>query len=150
MNPIQLKLEQVYKEYLEYKNFVEADKRTLDEIRADVAKKINVEDDDNMEAIFDEHGVNRIMQEELIKQKQKFYNYYYAYESLAEIPEYMTEEIKQIDFKQMFLVKNGKKEIVDKDYYDLTKKQFIEAVKQQKIEFEKQKAEYDKMLKSQE
>ncbi len=132
MNEIQLKLEQVYKEYIEYKNFVELDNRTKEEIMTDIAKKTIGENVDYGTILFEDYGIYKLERDDFNKIALKLYNYYYAFESFAEIPEYIAEEVKKINVRQMFLVKNGKKEIIDKEYFDLTKKQFLAAIEEQK------------------
>lgn len=132
MNEIQLKLEHVYKEYIEYKNFVELDNRTKEEIMTDIAKKTIGENVDYGTILFEDYGIYKLERDDFNKIALKLYNYYYAFESFAEIPEYIAEEVKKINVRQMFLVKNGKKEIIDKEYFDLTKKQFLAAIEEQK------------------
>jgi hypothetical protein len=49
---------------------------------------------------------------------------------MVEVPEEIKKEAEKLDVKSLFTIKNGKKEIVDKELYNSYKNQFIEVNKQ--------------------
>jgi hypothetical protein len=131
MNPIQTKLEQVFKEYIEFRDYVESNKKPAEEIRKEIAEKVtSIEDDSYLDIMFKEYGERQLEAIDLNQMSTRLYYYYNAYKDLVEVPEEIKTEAEKIDIKFLFAIKNGKREIADKELYNSLKTQFVEANKE--------------------
>lgn len=127
MNPIQLKLEQVFKEYIAFKDIIESDKRTLDDLRKEVAQK-TLSGEDEIKASFEIFGEKELKSRDFRQIGIKLYYFCEALKDLVEIPQQILDVFEKIEVKQTFALVNSNLEIADKEFYDLTKKQFTDAV----------------------
>lgn len=126
MNPMQTKLEQAYKEYLEYKQYTEREAKPKDDLRTLVAERV-IAGEDNLDVMFEIFGEKQLEQIDLNLLGITLSNYYQAYKDLTEIPAEIKEKAEKLQLKYLFAVKNGKRETVDKDLYKIYKEQFIQA-----------------------
>ena len=129
MNQIQNTLEQVYKEYITFKEYTENNKKTKEQLREEVTKKI-MNGADPLEAFYDITIDKQIELSEQDKLATRLRHYYDAYKDLVEVPEYIIKELENLQIKYIFTVKNNKRETVEKELYDEHKKQFLEVNKQ--------------------
>lgn len=126
MNPMQTKLEQAYKEYLEYKNYTDKSFTPIEEQRKEIAEKA-LKSGNELDVVFEVMGEKQLEHIDLNLLGITFRNVYDSYKDLTEIPAEIKEEAEKIQLKYLFAIKNGKRETVDTELYDLYKKQFLEA-----------------------
>lgn len=133
MSPMQIKLEQIFKEYLDCKLFLENETKKIDEKRKEIAEKTfglnNTEKE--TEIFFDLMGYLQPLNIDFIQLKTQLYHYYNAYKDFVEIPEELKKELENYDIRYTFSIKNGEKEIVDKDLYEYYKNQQKEVARLQ-------------------
>ena len=130
MNQIQNTLEQVYKEYITFKEYTESNKKPIEDLRKEIAEKVIGNEDNILDIVFEIMGDKQLEMIDLNQLGVRLRNFYDAYKDLVEVPANIEEEAKKIDIKFLFAVKNNKRETVDKELYETYKKQFVEANKQ--------------------
>ena len=125
MNVMQTKLQQIYKEYTDLKNYIQEDNKNLEEAQKKAHNEaINFETLDEQSAhFFNEFGYRDLLRIDLEEIKKKLYYYIQAYDDLVEVPENIKTEIQDYKVKTVFAIIDGKKEIIDKELYDIYKKQ---------------------------
>lgn len=133
MNPIQLTLEQVFKEYIAFKDNIESDKRTIEDLRKEVAQKTLSGEKNQVDATFEVFGEKELKNLDFRQIGIKLHYYCEALKNIVEIPKEITEIVDKINIKQAFAVVNNKLEIADREFYDLTKKQFEDAIEANRI-----------------
>lgn len=126
MNLMQTKLEQAYKEYLEYKNYTEKSFTPIEEQRKEIAEKA-LKSGNELDVVFEVMGEKQLEHIDLNLLGITFRNVYDSYKDLVEVDPQIKEEAEKIQLKYLFAIKNGKRETVDTELYDLYKKQFLEA-----------------------
>jgi len=128
---MQTKLEQAFKEYIEFKYYVDNNKKSAEEIREEISKMVVKEGDENyLDIMFELYGEKQLETIDLNQLQTKLYHYYNLVKDMVEVPEEIKKEAEKLDVKSLFTIKNGKKEIVDKELYNSYKNQFIEVNKQ--------------------
>jgi hypothetical protein len=121
----QNKLEQLFKEYLELKNYIQEESKNIEALKKEVADKalelFTIEDKANL--YFETIGEKEILKIDFLELQKKLYYFYEAYKDLVEIPIEIVNEFIDYKIKGVFALKNGKKEIIDKELYNFYKKQ---------------------------
>lgn len=133
MNLMKNKLEQVFKEYIIFKEYVETNQKSQEELRTEVASIVaqsDNEDDSYLEVLFKNIGEKSLEAIDLNQLATRFRYYYEAYKDFIEIPQEIKTEAEKIQIKFLYSIQNGEKILVDKELYDNYKKQFLEANKQ--------------------
>ena len=130
MNQIQNTLEQVYKEYITFKEYTENNKKPIEDLRKEIAEKVIGNEENTLDIVFEIMGDKQLEMIDLNQLGVRLRNFYDAYKDMVEVPIFIEEEAKKIDIKFLFAVKNNKRETVDKELYETYKKQFVEANKQ--------------------
>ena len=130
MNQIQNTLEQVYKEYITFKEYTENNKKPIEDLRKEIAEKVIGNEENTLDIVFEIMGDKQLEIIDLNQLGVRLRNFYDAYKDLVEVPAIIEEEAKKIYIKFLFAVKNNKREIVDKELYETYKKQFVEVNKQ--------------------
>ena len=133
MNLMKNKLEQVFKEYIIFKEYVETNQKSQEELRTEVASIVaqaDNEDDSYLEVLFKNIGEKSLEAIDLNQLATRFRYYYDAYSDLIDIPQEIKTEAEKIQIKFLYSIQNGEKVLVDKELYDNYKKQFLEANKQ--------------------
>ena len=126
MNLMQNKLTQVYQEYLDYKNYAEKNKKTQEELRKQVTELVqDINDESYLETMFNIYGEKNLEYVDLEQLKVRLYHFYHAFKDIIEIPEEIKKEVENIDIKFIFTIKNGEKELIDKELYEKYKQEFI-------------------------
>lgn len=124
MNIIQNSLQQIYKEYIELKNYVQESEKNSAEKRKTLAEKsLNLSQEEQIDLVFETIGTINILKIDLVELQKKLYYAYINYKELVEIPEEIVEEIKDFKVKSVYTILNGKLEILDKELYEFYKKQ---------------------------
>lgn len=128
MNIMQTKLQQIYKEYLDLKNYIQEDNKNLEKVQKELHDKAleleNIED--KVGLYFDMLGSKEILKIDFLEAQKKLYYLVEAYDKLVEIPAEIKNEIQDYKVKTVFAIIDGKKEIIDKDLYNSYRKQNIE------------------------
>ena len=133
MNLMKNKLEQVFKEYIIFKEYVETNQKSQEELRTEVASIVaqaDNEDDSYLEVLFKNIGEKSLEAIDLNQLATRFKYYYEAYKDFIETPQEIKTEAEKIQIKFLYSIQNGEKVLVDKELYDTYKKQFLEANKQ--------------------
>lgn len=133
MNLMKNKLEQVFKEYIIFKEYVETNQKSQEELRTEVASIVaqaDNEDDSYLEVLFKNIGEKSLEAIDLNQLATRFKYYYEAYKDFIETPQEIKTEAEKIQIKFLYSIQNGEKILVDKELYDNYKKQFLEANKQ--------------------
>lgn len=133
MNLMKNKLEQVFKEYIIFKEYVETNQKSQEELRTEVASIVaqaDDEDDNYLEVLFKNIGEKSLEAIDLNQLATRFRYYYEAYKDFIETPQEIKTEAEKIQIKFLYSIQNGEKVLVDKELYDTYKKQFLEANKQ--------------------
>lgn len=133
MNLMKNKLEQVFKEYIIFKEYVETNQKSQEELRTEVVSIVaqaDNEDDSYLEILFKNIGEKSLEAIDLNQLATRFRYYYEAYKDFIEIPQEIKTEAEKIQIKFLYSIQNGEKVLVDKELYDNYKKQFLEANKQ--------------------
>jgi len=125
MNIIQNNLQQTFKDYVELKNHVQESEKNIIEERKKLAEKsLGLTEEEQIDLVFETIGVLNILKIDLLELQKKLYYAYLFYKDLIEIPEEISEEIKDFKLKSVFAIKNGKRETVDKELYEFYKQQY--------------------------
>ena len=133
MNLMKNKLEQVFKEYIIFKEYVETNQKSQEELRTEVASIVaqaDNEDDSYLEVLFKNIGEKSLEAIDLNQLATRFKYYYEAYKDFIETPQEIKTEAEKIQIKFLYSIQNGEKVLVYKELYDKYKKQFLEANKQ--------------------
>ena len=133
MNLMQSKLEQVFKEYIIFKEYIGTNQKSQEELRTEVASIVaqaDNEDDSYLEVLFKNIGEKSLEAIDLNQLATRFKYYYEAYKDFIETPQEIKTEAEKIQIKFLYSIQNGEKVLVDKELYDNYKKQFLEANKQ--------------------
>lgn len=130
---MQSKLEQVFKEYIVFKEYVESNKKSQEELRTEIANLVSnmdTEDEGYLEVMFKNIGEKNLEILDLNQLGARFRHYYDAYKDFIEIPQEIKTEAENINLKFLYTIKDGEKKIADQELYENYKKQFLEANKQ--------------------
>ena len=133
MSLMQSKLEQVFKEYIIFKEYVESNQKSQEELRTEIANLVSnmdTEDESYLEVMFKNLGEKNLEILDLNQLGARFRYYYDAYKDFIEVPDEIKTEAENINIKFLYTIKDGEKKIVDQELYEDYKKQFLEANKQ--------------------
>ena len=130
---MQSKLEQVFKEYIIFKEYVESNQKSQEELRTEIASLVSnmdTEDESYLEVMFKNLGEKNLEILDLNQLGARFRYYYDAYKDFIEIPQEIKTEAENINIKFLYTIQDGEKKIADQELYENYKKQFLEANKQ--------------------
>ena len=130
---MQSKLEQVFKEYIIFKEYVESNKKSQEELRTEIANLVSnmdTEDEGYLEVMFKNLGEKNLEILDLNQLGARFRYYYDAYKDFIEVPDEIKTEAENINIKFLYTIKDGEKKIADQELYENYKKQFLEANRQ--------------------
>ena len=133
MSLMQSKLEQVFKEYIIFKEYVESNQKSQEELRTEIANLVSnmdTEDESYLEVMFKNLGEKNLEILDLNQLGARFRYYYDSYKDFIEIPDEIKTEAENINIKFLYTIKDGEKKIADQELYENYKKQFLEANKQ--------------------
>ena len=130
---MQSKLEQVFKEYIIFKEYVESNQKSQEELRTEIASLVSnmdTEDESYLEVMFKNLGEKNLEILDLNQLGARFRYYYDAYKDFIEIPDEIKTEAEKINIKFVYTIQDGEKKIADQELYENYKKQFLEFNKQ--------------------
>ncbi len=130
---MQSKLEQVFKEYIIFKEYVESNQKSQEELRTEIANLVSnmdTEDESYLEVMFKNLGEKNLEILDLNQLGARFRYYYDAYKDFIEVPDEIKTEAENINIKFLYTIQDGEKKIADQELYENYKKQFLEANKQ--------------------
>ena len=133
MSLMQSKLEQVFKEYIIFKEYVESNQKSQEELRTEIANLVSnmdTEDEGYLEVMFKNLGEKNLEILDLNQLGARFRYYYDAYKDFIEVPDEIKTEAENINIKFLYTIQDGEKKIADQELYENYKKQFLEANKQ--------------------
>ena len=133
MSLMQSKLEQVFKEYIIFKEYVESNQKSQEELRTEIASLVSnmdTEDESYLEVMFKNLGEKNLEILDLNQLGARFRYYYDAYKDFIEIPDEIKTEAEKINIKFVYTIQDSEKKIADQELYENYKKQFLEANKQ--------------------
>lgn len=124
MNLMQTKIQQIYKDYLDLKNYIQEESKSAEKIKKEVHDQAlqldTVEEQSGL--YFDRLGNLEILKLDYLEQQKKLYYFIEAYRELVEIPEDILNEFLDYKVPMVFAIVGGKKEIIDKNLYDSYRK----------------------------
>lgn len=130
---MQSKLEQVFKEYIIFKEYVESNQKSQEELRTEIANLVSnmdTEDESYLEVMFKNLGEKNLEILDLNQLGARFRYYYDSYKDFIEVPDEIKTEAENINIKFLYTIQDGEKKIADQELYENYKKQFLEANKQ--------------------
>ena len=130
---MQSKLEQVFKEYIIFKEYVESNQKSQEELRTEIASLVSnmdTEDESYLEVMFKNLGEKNLEILDLNQLGARFRYYYDAYKDFIEIPDEIKTEAEKINIKFVYTIQDSEKKIADQELYENYKKQFLEFNKQ--------------------
>ena len=130
---MQSKLEQVFKEYIIFKEYVESNQKSQEELRTEIANLVSnmdTEDESYLEVMFKNLGEKNLEILDLNQLGARFRYYYDAYKDFIEVPQEIKTEAENINIKFLYTIQDGEKKIADQELYENYKKQFLEFNKQ--------------------
>ena len=130
---MQSKLEQVFKEYIIFKEYVESNQKSQEELRTEIANLVSnmdTEDESYLEAMFKNLGEKNLEILDLNQLGARFRYYYDSYKDFIEVPDEIKTEAENINIKFLYTIQDGEKKIADQELYENYKTQFLEANKQ--------------------
>ena len=130
---MQSKLEQVFKEYIIFKEYVESNQKSQEELRTEIASLVSnmdTEDESYLEVMFKNLGEKNLEILDLNQLGARFRYYYDAYKDFIEVPDEIKTEAENINIKFLYTIQDGEKKIADQELYENYKKQFLEFNKQ--------------------
>ena len=133
MSLMQSKLEQVFKEYIIFKEYVESNQKSQEELRTEIANLVSnmdTEDEGYLEVMFKNLGEKNLEILDLNQLGARFRYYYDAYKDFIEVPDEIKTEAENINIKFLYTIQDGEKKIADQELYENYKKQFLEFNKQ--------------------
>lgn len=132
MNPMQTKLEQLFKEYISFKTYLENDSKETDKLKEEVAKKALELDSTEDQALlfFENIGEKDILKVDFLETKKRLFYFIESYKDFIEIPEEILNEFKDFEVKTVFSIINGEKQILDKELYNSHKTNYLEYCRQ--------------------
>lgn len=133
MSLMQSKLEQVFKEYIIFKEYVESNQKSQEELRTEIANLVSnmdTEDEGYLEVMFKNLGEKNLEILDLNQLGARFRYYYDSYKDFIEVPDEIKTEAENINIKFLYTIQDGEKKIADQELYENYKKQFLEANKQ--------------------
>ena len=133
MSLMQSKLEQVFKEYIIFKEYVESNQKSQEELRTEIANLVSnmdTEDESYLEVMFKNLGEKNLEILDLNQLGARFRYYYDAYKDFIEVPQEIKTEAENINIKFLYTIQDGEKKIADQELYENYKKQFLEFNKQ--------------------
>ena len=133
MSLIQSKLEQVFKEYIIFKEYVESNQKSQEELRTEIASLVSnmdTEDESYLEVMFKNLGEKNLEILDLNQLGARFRYYYDSYKDFIEVPDEIKTEAENINIKFLYTIQDGEKKIADQELYENYKKQFLEFNKQ--------------------
>lgn len=127
---IKRNIEKVFKEYIEYKTYFYAEIEKIKSKKKEIGESLlDIDENTHASILFEEQGWIQYAATDLAQLRLNLYFTYEAYKDMVEIPqelkETVDEELKDVSPRYLFSVKNGEREIVDKNLYEEVKKQFI-------------------------
>lgn len=125
-------LEQVYTEYINYKEYIRDKVKPQDQIRKEIAEEIknNPDIEKIQDLIFQKSEKNMIYQTDFKNLMTRLYHTIEAYKDILEIPEEIKEEVKLYKFVQLLAVKNNTEKVVDQEAIDKIKEAIKSNVEQ--------------------
>ena len=133
MSLMQSKLEQVFKEYIIFKEYVESNQKSQEELRTEIANLVSnmdTEDESYLEVMFKNLGEKNLEILDLNQLGARFRYYYDSYKDFIEVPDEIKTEAENINIKFLYTIQDGEKKIADQELYENYKTQFLEANKQ--------------------
>ena len=130
---MQSKLEQVFKEYIIFKEYVESNQKSHEELRTEIASLVSnmdTEDESYLEVMFKNLGEKNLEILDLNQLGARFRYYYDSYKDFIEVPDEIKTEAENINIKFLYTIQDGEKKIADQELYENYKKQFLEFNKQ--------------------
>ena len=130
---MQSKLEQVFKEYIIFKEYIESNQKSQEELRTEIASLVSnmdTEDESYLEVMFKNLGEKNLEILDLNQLGARFRYYYDSYKDFIEVPDEIKTEAENINIKFLYTIQDGEKKIADQELYENYKKQFLEFNKQ--------------------
>ena len=116
-------LEKVYREFVDYKDYLKDKIKPQDQLRKEMAEKIakDINTDDIQMEFFEIIDKQGMYQADFIGLQNRLFHTIEAYKDLIEIPEEVLTEVSSVKFKQIFKIKNGAEIVVNEELVEQAK-----------------------------
>ncbi len=121
-------LEKVWNEYSEYKEYIKTISKPISELRSEVAQKITTETTpEQAQELFFE-GFEKVMLHngDFINQQNRLFYTVEALKTSIEIPQEIKDEVKNMQFVQIFAIKNKESTVINEEALQFTKNQIAQ------------------------
>lgn len=121
-------LEKVWNEYSEYKEYIKNISKPISELRSEVAQKITAETTpEQAQELFFE-GFEKVMLHngDFINQQNRLFYTVEALKTSIEIPQEIKDEVKNMQFVQIFAIKNKESTVINEEALQFTKNQIAQ------------------------
>jgi len=125
---IQIKLTQVFKEYLEFKNYLLSKQEEFKKTYNDFAEKQLKAEDIDYNEYFDKVGIINVLESDRSKHIIKLYHYYNAYKDFIEVPQEIEDELKDVTMSYIFAIVDNEHVVVDQDSLNKIKENFLKQI----------------------
>ena len=125
---IQIKLTQVFKEYLEFKNYLLSKQEEFKKTYNDFAEKQLKAEDIDYNEYFDKVGIINVLESDRSKHIIKLYHYYNAYKDFIEVPQEIEDELKDVTMSYIFAIVENEHVVVDQDSLNKIKENFLKQI----------------------
>jgi hypothetical protein len=110
-----MNLTQVFKEYLEFKNYLLSKQEEFKKTYNDFAEKQLKAEDIDYNEYFDKVGIINVLESDRSKHIIKLYHYYNAYKDFIEVPQEIEDELKDVTMSYIFAIVENEHVVVDQD-----------------------------------
>jgi hypothetical protein len=125
---IQIKLTQVFKEYLEFKNYLLSKQEEFKKTYNDFAEKLLKAEGIDYNEHFDKVGIITVLENDRSKHIIKLYHYYNAYKDFIEVPQEIEDELKDVTMSYIFAIVDNEHVVVDQDSLNKIKENFLKQI----------------------
>ena len=125
---IQMNLTQVFKEYLEFKNYLLSKQEEFKKTYNDFAEKQLKTEDIDYNEYFDKVGIINVLESDRSKHIIKLYHYYNAYKDFIEVPQEIEDELKDVTMSYIFAIVENEHVVVDQDSLNKIKENFLKQI----------------------
>jgi hypothetical protein len=123
-----MNLTQVFKEYLEFKNYLLSKQEEFKKTYNDFAEKQLKAEDIDYNEYFDKVGIINVLESDRSKHIIKLYHYYNAYKDFIEVPQEIEDELKDVTMSYIFAIVENEHIVVDQDSLNKIKENFLKQI----------------------
>jgi hypothetical protein len=118
-------LEKVWNEYTEYRDFLKDISKSPEELRKEAYEKISkvTSKDEAVEIVCNVMEKQNLHQADFLQQLQRLFYTVGAFDGVIEIPEEIKKEVSNLEFIQIFAIKDKKERVINEKALEFNKNQ---------------------------